>query len=384
MTSGVEFASNLRVEWNQRASAEEEVMFLTKMKKRVALTIILAAISAALPLFGQTGGIAGDVKDDKGTPMVGHPVIIERTDIKGIYKAKTDKHGHYIYIGLPIGNYKITLQDPSGKEIYHFGGVHIGLGDPTVQDFDMAKEKSEQAKEVQSNPELKKQLEQHNEAEKEQKQLSGLKALFDQAQALYADKKYTEAAAMFEQAVPLAKDKNLAAVLSRLGDSYDKANQHDKAVESYQKAIAANPADAELHNSLGTVYARSNKIADAQAEFKKSAELNPAGASRAYFNLGVVMYNSGKMDEASEAFKKATDLDASYADAYFWQSLALMGKATMEGDKMVVPPGTVEALQSYLKLQPNGTNAPTAQQMLQTIQGQVQTEMKVDKKKKKS
>ena len=96
------------------------------------------------------------------------------------------------------------------------------------------------------------------------------------------------------------------------------------------------------------------------------------------------MYNSGKMDEASEAFKKATDLDASYADAYFWQSLALMGKATMQGDKMVVPPGTVEALQSYLKLQPNGANAPTAQQMLQTIQGQVQTEMKVDKKKKKS
>ncbi len=358
-------------------------MFLTKMKKWVALTIILAAMSAALPLFGQTGGITGDVKDDKGTPMVGNPVIIERTDIKGTYKAKTDKHGHYIYIGLPLGTYKITLQDANGKEIYHFGGVHIGMGDPTNQDFDMAKERTEQAKQVQSNPELKKQLEQHNEAEKEQKQMVGLKATFDQGNALYADKKYAEAAAMFEQAVPLAKDKNLVAVLGRLADSYDKAKQYDKAVETYQKAIAADPTDAELHNSLGTVYARANKISDAKDEFKKSAELNPAGASRAYFNLGVVMYNSGKMDEATEALKKATEIDATYADAFFYEGLALMGKATMEGDKMVVPPGTVEALQSYLKLQPNGPNAPTAQQMLQTIQSQVQTEMKVDKKKKK-
>jgi len=351
------------------------------MKKWVALTFIVAAMSAAIPLFGQTGGIVGDVKDEKGNPMVGNPVIIERTDVKGTYKAKTDKHGHYIYIGLALGTYKVTLQDANGKEIYHFGGVHIGMGDPSPLDFDMAKERADAAKTQQANPEVQKKIEEENQ---QQKQFTGLKATFDQGNALFDQKKYAEAAAMFEQSVPLAKDKNLPVVLSRLADSYDKANQHDKAVETYQKAITANPTNAEYHNSLGTVYARTNKINEAKEEFKKSAELDPAGASRAYFNLGVVMYNGGKMDEASEAFKKATDLDASYADAYFWQSLALMGKATMQGDKMVVPPGTVEALQSYLKLQPNGANAPTAQQMLQTIQGQVQTEMKVDRKKKKS
>src|SRR5579859_56237 len=355
-------------------------MFVTRMKKWAALTIIVAAMAAASPLFGQTGGLEGNVKDEKGNPMVGNPVIIERTDVKGTFKAKTDKHGHYIYIGLPIGTYKITLQDTSGKPIYNFNGVHIGMGDPTNRDFDMAKERAEAAKEQQANPELQKKIEEQN---KEQKEFTGLKALFDQGQALFGEKKYAEAAAMFEQAVPLAKDKNLIAVLGRLADSYEKAGQYDKAVENYQKAIAADPADAELHNSLGTVYAKTNKIPDAQAEFKKSAELNPAGASRAYFNLGVVMYNVGKMDEASAAFKKSTDADASYADAYFWQSLALMGKATMQGDKMIVPPGTVEALQAYLKLQPNGPNAPTAQQMLQTIQSQVQTELKVSKKKKK-
>jgi tetratricopeptide (TPR) repeat protein len=359
----------------------EENMIIPNIRKWVIFAVLAASIAGALPLFGQTGGLEGDVKDEKGGPLVGYPVLIERQDIKGTYKAKTDKRSHYVYVGLPIGTYKVTLQDPSGRELWHFGGVHVGLGDPTSTDFDLAKERATAVKAQQANPEVQKKLE---EQVKEQKQITGLKQLYDQGNALYADKKYTEAAAMFEQAVPLAKDKNLYAVLGRLGDSYQKANQYDKALETYNKAIAVNPSAGDLHNSLGAVYARMNKIPEAQAEFKKSAELNPAGAAQAYYNLGVILYNAGKMDEAAEALKKSTELDANYADAFFYQGLALMGKATMQGDKIIVPPGTVEALQAYLKLQPNGGNAPAAQQMLQTIQGQVQTELKVDKKKKKS
>src|SRR6266404_3128358 len=97
---------------------EEEEMTLIRMRKLVVFATLLVAVFGALPLLGQTGGLQGDVVDDKGNPMVGNPVLIERTDIKGTYKAKTDKHGHYIYIGIPIGTYKVTLQDPSGKEIY--------------------------------------------------------------------------------------------------------------------------------------------------------------------------------------------------------------------------------------------------------------------------
>ena len=50
--------------------------------------------------------------------------------------------------------------------------------------------------------------------------------------------------------------------------------------------------------------------------------------------------------------------------------------------KVVAAPGTVEALQNYLKLDPSGKYATTAQAMLQTLQGQVETEVKVKKKKK--
>jgi tetratricopeptide (TPR) repeat protein len=356
-------------------------MVLTRMTKWAAFTILLWVLAGTMPAFGQTGGIAGDAKDDKGQIMVGNPIIIERLDVKGTYKTKTDKHGHYIYIGLPLGNYKVTLQDPSGREIFHIGGVHVGMGDPVTTNFDMAKEKEVAAKAQAENPEIQKQLQ---EQEKQQKQFSGLKGFFDQGQTLYNEKKYVEAAAAFEQAVPLAKDKNLIAILGRLAESYSQAHQFDKAEENYKKAIELSPTDASLHNGLGNVYANSNKIPEAQAEFQKSAELDPAGAAKAYFNLGATLYNTGKMDEAADAFKKATEKDPTFADAFALQGRALMGKVTLgsDGKTVIAPPGTVEALEAYLKLDPEGKYSQECKGDLAAIQGGVQTEYKAEKKKK--
>jgi tetratricopeptide (TPR) repeat protein len=201
---------------------------------------------------------------------------------------------------------------------------------------------------------------------------------------LLGEKKYVEAAVMFEQALPLAKGTNIPVILAKLGESYHKSRQYDRAVEYYRKASEANPANPDVHNNLGNVYAEMGKSAEALAEFQKAAELNPAGAARYYFNLGAVSYNMGKMDDAANAFKKATEIDAKYADAFFWLGQAFMGKATMTPDgKVVAVPGTVEALENYLKLEPNGKNAATAQALLQTVQGQIQTVYKSEKKKKK-
>ena len=87
------------------------------------------------------------------------------------------------------------------------------------------------------------------------------------------------------------------------------------------------------------IYAEMGKIPEAQAEFEKSAQLDPANAARAYYNLGAIMTNSGKLDEAAAAFKKATEVDPKYADAYFLEAQALrlrqflvdMGEQTRQG-----------------------------------------------------
>jgi tetratricopeptide (TPR) repeat protein len=328
-------------------------------------------------LFAQTGGIQGACKSEKGEPLVGNPILIERQEVKGVYKTKTDKHGKYIYIGLPLGNYKVTIQDPNGRPLFNIA-KHVGMGDPTDVDFDLQKERAQQQ---QANPEIQKKLE---EQQKEQKQSTSLKQIFDQGTELYNEKKFAEAAAMYEQAVPLAKGNNVPIVMGRLGDSYAKAKQYDKAVQTYQFGIQANPQDFNLHNNLGNVYADMGKIPEAQAEFQKAAEADPRNASRAYFNLGVVMYNKGRMDEAATALKKATEVDANYADAYFYEGQALFGKASVGPDGKIAPaPGTAEAFQQYLKLEPTGAHVAEAQAVLQTLESTVQMEVKVEKKKKK-
>jgi hypothetical protein len=65
---------------------------------------------------------------------------------------------------------------------------------------------------------------------------------------------------------------------------------------------------------------------------------------------------------------------------------ALMGKLDMDPKtgKVIPAPGTIEALQAYLKLEPQGQHAEEAQSMLQTVQGSVETTYKKQKKGKTS
>ena len=340
--------------------------------------VVLAALFAGGSMArAQTGGFKGHVTLQDGKPCQGCLIMIDRQSVKGHYHTKTDKHSNYIYIGLPLDTYRVTLEDPTGKPLFYIT-KHMEMGDPTTVDFDLPKEATEQAK---ANPQAAAQAAAQQKAIQ---QMNSLKTAFNQASALEDQKQYAQAAAAFQQAEPLAKEKNLEVVLAREADCYRLAQNYDKAVATYQKLLALNPENGDAHSGLGNTYSAMGKFSDAEAECDKSATANPAGASKCYYNVGVYANNQGKMDDAAAAFKKATQLDPTNAEAYFLEGQSLMGKATMGPDNKIVPaPGTVEALEAYLKLAPNGPNAASAKAMLQSIQGSVQTEFKVPKKKKK-
>ena len=82
-----------------------------------------------------------------------------------------------------------------------------------------------------------------------------------------------------------------------------------------------------------------------------------------------------QQNEAAEgAFKKAIEVDPNYADAYYQQALVLMNKVALDKDgKMIAPPGTIEALQKYLALKPDGSNAEGAKAILEQLGTTVQT-----------
>ena len=108
-----------------------------------------AALSAAALLifasasFAQVSSIEGDVKGEDGAPFKGALVKIERKDIKGHYQVKSDKKGHYFHTGLPLGTYKLVLE-VDGKDVDSVDNVRTKLGDSTVIDFDLHKNKEKQ------------------------------------------------------------------------------------------------------------------------------------------------------------------------------------------------------------------------------------------------
>ncbi len=347
----------------------------------MGVAIVFATFFTCLPAFAQTGGLTGKCVGKGNAALAGYTLLIERTDTKWSSKVKTNKKGEYTYIGLPIGMYKVTLLGPDGKPMY-FIGTRVGLGDPTEVNFDMAQLVEQAQKAQEASPEFK-----QKESE-EQKQSAGLKQLFDQARALYAQKQYADAATTFEKAMPLAKDKNIPVVMSQIGDSWahaaaiennpdTKKQDQAKALDAYQKVLAIDPNDAAVHNNVGSLYADMGKPEDAAAEFKKAADIDPAHASSYYYNMGAIMVNKSQMDEAAAALKKSTDIDPTNANAWYWYGMALMGKAQIKPDGSLVPaPGTVEAFQTYLKLAPSGPWASQAQASIDSLQGKESLEYK--------
>ncbi len=139
--------------------------------------------------------------------------------------------------------------------------------------------------------------------------------------------------------------------------------------------LAITPNDAAAYDSYALALAADDRLDDAKAKMAKAVELDPKGAGEYHYNLGALLMNRNQTDGALDEFKKAIDADPNYADAYFYYGSTLVGKATMDPStgKMTAPPGTVEALQKYVQLKPDGSNAESAKALIAALGGSVQT-----------
>lgn len=373
----------------------------------VFIAALVLAAFAAIPARAQFGAIEGDVKDADGKPMIGAQIVLDRTDIKGQYKVKSDKKGHYYHGGLPLGTFNISLMQGEQK-LDFVQNVRVRLGDPQVVNFDLklvkdralaaqAGVKMQQAP-GEAAPQLTKeqrakideQLKQREAARQKQEKLG--KSFNAGMEALKA-KNFDEAAADFQQAADA--DPTQHVVFANLGEAYAgsaKAKKGEeatatwaKAIDSYQKAIALKADDASYHNNYALALIASGKTQEGMDELQKAAQLDPTNAGQYYFNLGAVLTNSGKGKEASQAFKKATELQPSYAEAWYQLGVSLLSEAKLDEKtgKMVPAPGTVEALQKYMEVAPTGPHVAEAKSMIDTLGSTVQTEIKAQKGAKK-
>src|SRR5713226_3572366 len=142
----------------------------------VTLAGLLLFFSAAS--LAQTSAIEGDVKDENGNPLQGALVKIDRKDIKGHYQVKTNKKGHYFHAGLPLGQYKVSLE-VDGKDVDSIDNVRTTFQDTAKADFSLADVKARQSAAAagvqmtteqarQMSPEQRKQLEETQKKRAEQ------------------------------------------------------------------------------------------------------------------------------------------------------------------------------------------------------------------------
>ncbi len=359
------------------------------------LTFALALLSA--PAWAQVGSLEGKVLDENGEGVQNAKILLDRLDIKGHYEVKTKKKGLWFHAGLPLGQYKVSLE-VDGKVVDSISGIPVSLGDNKPVNFDLGEVKKRmQAAQAAANqgqqasqdqlksmsPEQRKAYEES--LKKRQQQLSKNKELNESFNAGMTAKQagdwqaaadaFTKASTMdAEQDVIWAQLAEAQGQLAQSKTGDERKQLYDDAVTSYQKAMELKPTDAAYVNNLGLTMIRAGQTDEGKAMLAKAAEMDPANGGKYYFNLGAVMINAGDTEGAAEAFRKATEVQPDYASAWYQLGTTLVGQATYKEDGSVEPvPGTVEAFKKYLELEPNGVNAPAAQSMIASLTGAVET-----------
>lgn len=349
-----------------------------------------------------TSRIYGQVLDRDGKPFPDVTVVIQ-SDTGQKWELKTDKNGKYSQAGLRGANTVYTTTFKVKDQVIWEDKRLLVSGAEEKVDLNIKEKIGAAAAEQQKKEEEQKNqfetLKSHFDAgvadltQAKQARTDMGRAPADQRSALQEKIKEFSTAAVNEfQAAEQAAgpaDTNRHIVLAKLGEAYEAAGRYEEAVAAYQKAIELKPEEATYHNNMGNALAKLGKIQEAMAAYEKSAALDPTNAANAWRNAGIVLYNANRMKEAIEPLHKALGIDPKSAQAWYLLGAALVNTMgfKQEGDKVIpiLQPGTIEAYQKAIELDPNGPYGLQAKQGLEALQQMgvsgIETKMQPRKKK---
>jgi tetratricopeptide (TPR) repeat protein len=327
------------------------------------------------------------VRDLENKPFQGVSVVIKNTDMGQTFEVKTDKNGNYVQAGMRSGIYEIAMKVKD--TVVYQAKIRIAAGEDHEENVNFKDIKAQQGAA---------QSEAQKKAEEDAKKFEGVKGHFeaaiadlDQAKQIRSEMQSApsdqrgplreklgqlaeQAASEFQAAGQAMSetDVNRHVVMAKLGESYEVEGKYEEAAAAYQKAIDLKPEQAAYYNNLGNVLAKLGKIPEAQGAYQKSATVDPPNAANAWRNLGIVLFQSGNYKDAVDPLKKSLDLDPKSAQGWYVLGATLVGlmDTKKEGDKLIpiLQPGTVEAYQKCLDLDPNGPYGAQAREGLAQLQ----------------
>jgi len=153
---------------------------------------------------------------------------------------------------------------------------------------------------------------------------------------------------------------------------YDEAESNlKKTLDVDAAASKHNPSvQCAAYTSLGELYARTNKLTDADAAFDSAIKIDTKIAAVNLLNIAGNFYNEHIADTNPDAqvtvAEAAIKADPTMALAYYLKASGLITKATVDPatGKMILPPGCAEAYQKVVELAPTSPFAGEAQAIL--------------------
>jgi Flp pilus assembly protein TadD len=300
-----------------------------------AMVLGLAAI--AVPASAQTGMVKGKVVDAEKKPVEGAKVTLQQVDNNSKFELKTKKNGEYMQIGLPPGQYKITVEKDGPTST---NTTRISL-DMTELDFTLTKGGSGEG--------MSKE-----DAAKAAAKVAGIKAAYAEAATLSNAGKYDEAIAKFNEVlkdVPKCPECYIG-----IGASNAAKKDYAASEAAYKKAIELDPNMVDAYNGLATIYNDQKKFTEAQAMsaegMKRATAGGASGGADSMYNAGVISWNANDFPKAQEQFGAAVAANPNHAEAHF-----MLGRVYLNLGKL---PEAAKEFEAYTKIAPNGPNAKEA------------------------
>jgi len=349
-----------------------------------ALSLVTGVAISAAAQSTAPAKVHGAISDVQGTPTPGIVLTFRNTTTSQTFDVTSDSGGRYMRTGLPPGNYTISLKQKA--ETIYEQVVVLAPGQDLPLDFNFKELQAKQSADA---------AQAETKAAEARAKFAAMKGHFDAGTAALEQAKQartqldkspkdaalqsqldtTSATAITElkAAVDGTPDDspNRHIVLAKLGDAYETDAKYGDAADAYGKAIALHP-DAGYYNNEGNCLARTGKVDDALVAYQKAIELDPTNTAMYWRNFAVGLYNTGRIKESVDPLRKATEADPKSAQAWYLLGAALVN--TMEfkqdGDKVipVMQPGTIEAYQKAIDLDPNGPYGAQAKQGLEALQ----------------
>jgi tetratricopeptide (TPR) repeat protein len=397
------------------------------MKRTISLWLGMLAL-AAMPALAQTpapaatqptGKIHGRITNPTGAAQTGGTVSLNQ-GTKEVASFPVDPNGDYTGSVAP-GTYTLVYRTagmPADKDADKIDNIKIIAGQDTAADDDMSREEYVKTLPEETRKQLEEMKKHNSEALKANAVIKNLNAdlktvtteIHDAdaahaaaVQQLGATASKTDIAAK-ENEIKTAKYNDIVTLMSKdtqlrpqesvlwayLGQGQMGLKKYEDAETSFKKAIELDAASKKprpdieglVNAGLGEIYARTNKVDQANAAYDAAVKADPTKAGFYYKNEAVIFSQVGNTDGQAQAADKAIAANAQDPIPYYLKGQALISKATVDPktSRIVLPPGCGEAYQKYLELDPTGPYSADVKGILESAGQKINSSYKAGKK----